>query len=61
MLLLKLKEERRLPQVTIDHLVGDISTLLEEELLSLKCNITKCLQESHASVELTTQNKPNNF
>ena len=35
MLLLKLKEERWLPQVTTDNLVADVGTLLEEELLSL--------------------------
>ena len=34
--LLKLKEEQRLPQVVINSLIGDISTLLEEENLSLK-------------------------
>jgi len=55
MLLLKLKEERRLPQVTIDNLVSDVGTLLEEELLSLKYDIGKCLQENDASMELSTK------
>ena len=34
--LLKLKEEQRLSQVTINNLIGDVSTLMEEENVSLK-------------------------
>ena len=52
--LLKLKEER-LPQVVINSLIGDVSTLLEEEILSLKKDVIQCMQEGHASAELTSK------
>lgn len=48
--LLKLKEERRLPEGAVDGLIGDISILLEEEILSLKQNITQYMQEGHACI-----------
>ena len=38
--LLKIKE-RRLSQLAVNGLIGDISTLLEEEILSLKTNVIK--------------------
>ena len=41
--LLKIKEERRLSQLAVNGLIGDISTLLEEEILSLKTNVIKCM------------------
>ena len=53
--LLKLKEERRLSQVAVNGLIGDISTLLEEEILSLKKDIIQCMQEEHASTELISK------
>ena len=53
--LLKLKEERRLSQLAVNGLIGDISTLLEEEILSLKNNVIKCMHEEHASTELITK------
>jgi len=45
--LLKLKEERRSSKVAVNGLIGDISTLLEEEILSLKCDVIQCMQEEH--------------
>ena len=53
--LLKLKEEQRLPQVVINSLIGDVSTLLEEEILSLKKDVIQCMQEGYASTELTSR------
>ena len=53
--LLKLKEERRLSQLAVNGLIGDISTLLEEEILSLKSKVIKCMHEEHASTELITK------
>ena len=53
--LLKIKEERRLSQLAVNGLIGDISTLLEEEILSLKTNVIKCMHEEHASTELITK------
>lgn len=52
--LLKLKEERRLSQVAVNGLIGDISILLEEEILSLKSDVIQCMQKEHASTELIT-------
>ena len=53
--LLKLKEEKRLPQVVLNSLIGDISTLLEEEISSLQKDVTQCMQEGHASAELISE------
>ena len=53
--LLKLKEERRLPQVAVDGLIGDISILLDEEILSLKQNVIQYMQEGHVSAELISK------
>ena len=55
--LLKLKEERRLSQVAVNGLISDISILLEEEILSLKCDVIQCMQWEHASTELITKVK----
>ena len=48
--LLKLKEERRLSQLAVNGLIGDISTLLEEEISSLKKDVIKCMHEEHTSL-----------
>ena len=53
--LLKLKEERRLSQLAVNGLIGDISTLLEEEISSLKKDVIKCMHEEHASTELISK------
>lgn len=52
MFLLKLKQERRLSQMAIDGLISDITTLLEEELSSLKKEVIQCLEGGHVSAEL---------
>ena len=52
--LLKLNGER-LSQVAINSLIGDVSTLLEEETLSLKKDVIQCMQEGHASTELISR------
>jgi len=52
--LLKLSAER-LSQVAINSLIGDVSTLLEEETLSLKKDVVQCMQEGHASNELISR------
>ena len=49
--LLKIKDERRLSQVAINGLIGDITTLLEENL-SLKKDVIQCMQEENALAEL---------
>ena len=49
--LLKVKEEQRLSQVAINGLIGDITTLLEENL-SLKKDVIQCMQEENALAEL---------
>ena len=47
--LLKLKEERRLSQLAVNGLIGDISTLLEEEISSLKSKTSSsvCMRSMH--------------
>ena len=45
--LLKIKEERRLSQVAINGLIGDITTLLGEEYLSLKISSSACRKGMH--------------
>ena len=53
--LLKLKEEQRLSQVAINNIIVDISTLLEEETLSIKKEVIQSMKEGHASTELISR------
>ena len=55
--LLKLKEDNRLPQVVINSLISDISTLLEEEISSLQKSVTWFMQKRHTSNELISEVK----
>ena len=41
--------------MAINSLIGDISTLLEEETLLLKKDVIQCMLEGHASTELISR------
>ena len=43
--LLKIKEDRRISQSNVDCLIGDLTVLLKEELMSLKSDIISCVKE----------------
>ena len=45
LLLLKMKEDRRISQSNVDGLIADIELLLQDEILTLKNDVMSCIQQ----------------